>query len=96
MREAVKRVEKTGRDGRALKYLDGVVDASSRKTKKMHFFFFKVGVRWKKKKATSGQRLELSPFFCLGSDLCRMSSHTPTTHLSPICFSIALLKHNFS
>lgn len=49
MREAVKRVEKTGRDGRALKYLDGVVDASSRKTKKC-IFFFKVGVRWKKKR----------------------------------------------
>lgn len=41
MREAVKRVEKTGRDGRALKYLDGVVDASSRKTKKCIFFFSK-------------------------------------------------------
>lgn len=94
MREAVKRVEKTGRDGRALKYLDGVVDASSRKTKKC-IFFFQSGSEMEKKKATSGQRLELSPFF-LGSDLCRMSSHTPTTHLSPICFSIALLKHNFS
>lgn len=80
MREAVKRVEKTGRDGRALKYLDGVVDASSRKTKKMHFFFFKVGVRWKKK-ATSGQRLELSPFFFLG----RISAGCRLTHLLHTC-----------